>query len=326
MSTVGSVRNGGAMTREVKFGVLAWPQYTDWRSLLRTAKVVDDLGYDSLWTWDHLYPIVGDVEGPIYEGWLTLAAWAQATQRVHLGLMVGANTFRNPGLVAKMVTTLDHISGGRAVLGVGGAWFEDEHRAFGIDFGTSPGQRLQWLDEAVRIMRGMLRGERPSGERFYRVDSVRNDPPPVQKALPLLIGGGGERRTLRIVARYADAWNVGGSIERVRHKDAVLREHCVAVGREEAEIERTLMGGGWIIRDTLDEARSIAAEHAKQHPGWRGPGATTPELLTRRLLPYCALGFRHIYFDHAAPWDDETLHNLVGEVKPLLETQIRADI
>ncbi len=302
----------------LKLGILAWPQYTDWPSLERVGQRVDELGFDSLWTWDHLYPIAGDPRGPIFEGWMTLAAWAPQTRRATLGLMVGANTFRNPALVAKMATTLDHISGGRAVLGIGGAWFEAEHRAYGIEFGSSPGERLRWLDEAAMIMRGMLREEHPSGREFYAASEVRNEPAPIQERLPLLIGGGGERRTLATVARYADAWNVGGSLEHVRHKDQVLRRWCAEVGRDPDEIERTLMGGGWVLRDTLEEARAVAAAHARHHSGWRGPGAATPELLARRFDGFWELGFRHVYFDHAAPWDDETLERLVRDVKPLI--------
>ena len=117
--------------------------------VLDAAKLVDRLGYDHLWTWDHLYAIFGDPYQPIFEGWSTLAAWAMATERTRLGLLVGANTFRNPGLVAKTAATLDHISGGRAILGIGGAWMELEHRAHGIEFGTGFGQRLDWLDESV---------------------------------------------------------------------------------------------------------------------------------------------------------------------------------
>src|SRR3712207_6467586 len=127
-------------TAQLKLGILAWPQYTDWESLERVGARVDELGYDSLWTWDHLYPIVGDPNGPIFEGWLTLAAWAHVTKRAPLGLMVGTNAFRNPALTAKMATTLDHISRGRAVLGIGGAWFETEHVAYGLDFGSGFGQ------------------------------------------------------------------------------------------------------------------------------------------------------------------------------------------
>src|SRR5918992_1664490 len=246
-------------TGGLKLGILAWNQYTDWESFDRVARRVDELGYDSLWTWDHLYPIVGDPNGPIFEGWLTLAAWAQHTERVRLGLMVGANTFRNPALVAKMATTLDHISGGRAVLGIGGAWFETEHRAYGFEFGASPGERLRWLDEAARIMRGMLDGTEPSGERFYATHQIRNDPPPLQPRLRLLIGGGGERRTLRTVARYADACNLGGGFDNVKRKAEVLRRHCDEVGRDPNEIERTVGMGVCIIRDDLAEAERVNA-------------------------------------------------------------------
>ena len=139
------------MSARLKLGALCWNQYADWAALHHAGVRADQLGYDSLWTWDHLYPIVGSHEGPIFEGWMTLASWARATERVRLGLMVGANTFRNPALVAKMATTLDHISRGRATLGIGGAWFETEHIAYGLEFGSSPGERLRWLEEAVQI-------------------------------------------------------------------------------------------------------------------------------------------------------------------------------
>ena len=210
-----------------------------------------------LWTWDHLYPIVGSHEGPIFEGWLTLAAWAQATERVRIGLMVGANTFREPALTAKMATTLDHISNGRAILGIGGAWFETEHEAFGLPFGDGFPERLRWLGEALPIMRGMLHGERPTaaGPR-YAAKAVRNDPPPIQERLPLLIGGGGEQVTLKLVARYGDANNVGGGFENVRRKEAILLQHCETVGRDPAEIERTTGLGTVVIRDSRAEARA----------------------------------------------------------------------
>ena len=154
--------------------------------------------------------------------------------------MVGANTFRNPALVAKMATTLDHISGGRAILGIGGAWFEEEHEAFGIEFGCGFPERLRWLGEALPIMRGMLDGTEPTatGPR-YTSRETRNLPPPVQAHLPICIGGGGEQVTLKLVAKYADMNNVGGGVETVKRKEAILLEHCAAVGRDPAEIERT---------------------------------------------------------------------------------------
>jgi alkanesulfonate monooxygenase SsuD/methylene tetrahydromethanopterin reductase-like flavin-dependent oxidoreductase (luciferase family) len=306
----------------VKLGMLAWNQYTSWPAMRDAAVRADQLGYDDVWTWDHLYPIVGSDRGPILEGWLVLAGWAAATQRARIGLMVGANTFRNPALVAKMATTLDHLSGGRAVLGIGGAWFETEHRAFGIPFGGSPGERLRWLDEAARIMHGMLRGEEPSGSEFYATESVRNDPPPIQARLPLLIGGGGVRRTLRTVARYADMCNVGGGFESVRHKDEVLRQHCAEVGRDESEIERTVGMGVIVIRDTEAEARRVK-EALFAHNGrarvWADQPTGTPEQVAEQMRPYLGIGFRHFIVGFPAPHDTETMERLITEVKPILE-------
>jgi alkanesulfonate monooxygenase SsuD/methylene tetrahydromethanopterin reductase-like flavin-dependent oxidoreductase (luciferase family) len=290
--------------------------------LYRHAAVeADRLGYDTLWTWDHLYPIVGSDDGPMFEAWTSIAAWADATQDIHIGLMVGANPFRNPALVAKMATTLDHISNGRAILGIGGAWFETEHQAFGIEFGGSPGERLRWLEEAVRIMRGMLHGEEPSGDKFYAAQGVRNNPPPVQDTLPLLIGGGGEKRTLRIVARYADACNFGGGIEKVRRKDAILRQHCAEVGRNEAEIERTTGAGVAMIRDDPAEAQRLFNRLFERNGGarpWENQMVGTPEQVADKLRPFIETGFRHLIFNFPAPVDAESMERLIRDVKPML--------
>lgn len=314
------------MTDGVKLGVLIWPQYTEWESLEQAAARADQLGFDSLWTWDHLYPIVGSWKGPIFEGYLTLTGWAAVTERATLGLMVGANTFRNPALVAKTVTTLDHISRGRAVLGIGGAWFGREHEAYGIDFGSGFGERLNRLDEAVDLIRGMLRqGEASARGRHYHARAVRNDPRPVQARLPILIGGGGEQKTLKTVATYADGWNIGGDVERVRHKDQVLRRWCEKVGRDEREIERTLQGGSVILRDDPDDARRVAREIGRHNGRWDGPEtATTPDRLVEKFAPYLDLGFRHIYFDLPAPFDMETLERLATDVRRGLEQEAQA--
>src|SRR5215212_4481571 len=303
------------MADGIKLGALIWPQYTKWEPLEDVARVADGLGFDSLWTWDHLYPIVGDWRGPIFEGYLTLAGWAAVTNRATLGLMVGANPFRNPALVVKMATALDHISRGRAVLGIGGAWFEREHIAYGLDFGKSPGDRLNRLDEAVELMRAMLDAKPATarGHRYHAKD-VRNDPPPVQARLPILIGGGGERKTLRTVARFADGWNIGGDVERVRHKDEVLRRWCDEVGRDESEIERTLQGGSVILRDDVEEGRRVAAGVGRLNGGSAGPNQVyTPEQFVESLVPRMALGFRHVYIDSPAPFDDETLERMARE-------------
>ena len=307
---------------DVRLGALCWNQYSDWPSLLEAGVRADRLGYHSLWTWDHLYPIVGSSDGPIHEGWLTLAAWAQATERIRIGLMVGANTFREPALTAKMATTLDHISNGRATLGIGGAWFEEEHLAYGLEFGDGFPERLRWLADALPIMRGMLRGDRPSssGGR-YHVQAVRNDPPPLQRRLPLLIGGGGEQVTLKLVARYGDANNVGGGIAKVRHKEQVLVRHCETVGRNPAEIERTSGLGVVAIRDSREEARRVADgifERNGDARPWEDQPVGTPEDVAAYLEPYLEIGYHHLIAGFPSPYDEESMTRLATEVAPML--------
>jgi alkanesulfonate monooxygenase SsuD/methylene tetrahydromethanopterin reductase-like flavin-dependent oxidoreductase (luciferase family) len=312
---------------DIKLGVLLWSQATDWPSFERAACRVDELGYDSLWTWDHLYAIFGDPYQPIYEGWLTLAAWAKVTRRTRLGLLVGANTFRNPGLVAKLATTLDHLSDGRAILGLGGAWMEPEHREHGIDFGSGFGQRLDWLEEAVAAIRPLLAGATvtsPSGGR-YAFRGLRHQPLPIQPRLPLMIGGSGEKKTLRTVARHADLWNGMGTLDRMRHKTEVLLAHCAAEGRDPAEIEWTL-GCKPLIRSTEREARRVwemqmahnrtpLADVEADDTFWYG----TPDQLAERMRAYRDLGFRTFIAELPAPFDDETIERWIGEVKPMVD-------
>jgi len=307
----------------LRLGALNWNQYATWDQLLQAGIRADRLGYDTLWTWDHLYPIVGSHEGPMFEGWLTLAAWAQRTERIRIGLMVGANTFRNPALVAKMVTTLDHQSGGRAILGLGAAWFETEHVAFGLPFGEGAPERLRWLGEALPVVRGMLHGEAPSATGpHYAMQSVRNDPPPVQAHLPIVVGGTGRQVTLKLVARYADACNIGGGVARVRELEPILRRHCEAVGRDEAEIERTAGIGVVVIRDSEAEARRVFGEifeHNGRARHWLDQPVGTPEQVAERIAPFLELGYRHLIAGFPAPYDEESMTRLQTEVRPLLE-------
>jgi alkanesulfonate monooxygenase SsuD/methylene tetrahydromethanopterin reductase-like flavin-dependent oxidoreductase (luciferase family) len=313
--------------RDLKLGILLWSQGAAWPEMLDAARRVDRLGYDHLWTWDHLYAIFGDPYQPIVEGWTALAAWAMATERTRLGLLVGANTFRNPGLMAKTATTLDHISGGRAILGMGGAWMEPEHTAHGIDFGSGFGQRLDWLEESVAAMRVLLDGgevtSAPGGR--YAFDHLRHNPLPVQRRLPIMIGGSGEKKTLRTVARHADMWNAMGPLELMAHKVDVLREHCSAVGRNIDEIEFTL-GVKLTIRDSRAEAervwreamalnRTPMADVADDDTFWNG----TSDEIADRLRPYVELGFRTVISEQPAPYDVETFERFVGEVKPLVD-------
>jgi alkanesulfonate monooxygenase SsuD/methylene tetrahydromethanopterin reductase-like flavin-dependent oxidoreductase (luciferase family) len=308
---------------EVKIGALCWNQYTDWQSLLQAGIRADELGYTSLWTWDHLYPIIGDSTGPIFEGWSTLVAWAMATRQIRMGLMVSANTFRQPTQTAKLATTLDHISGGRAILGIGAAWFEEEHEDFGLEFGSGFPERLRWLGEALPIMRGMLDGTEPTAAGpHYRSQDTRNLPPPVQSHLPICIGGGGEKVTLKLVAKYGDMNNLGGGIEEVRRKEAILLEHCAAVGRDPAEIERTVGIGTVFIRDDRDEAERLFREAFDRNRiavPWKDQPVGTVEDVAEKLAPYVELGYHHLIAGVPATYDEESMTRLATEVRPLLE-------
>jgi alkanesulfonate monooxygenase SsuD/methylene tetrahydromethanopterin reductase-like flavin-dependent oxidoreductase (luciferase family) len=305
---------------DIKIGALCWNQYTTWPALREAGARADRLGFDTLWTWDHLYPIVGSWEGPILEGWTVLTGWAMSTERVRIGLMVGANTFRNPAVTAKIATTLDHVSGGRAILGIGAAWFGREHEAFGLEFGEGPPERLRWLGEALPVLRGMLHGETPSAAGpHYSIREVRNDPPPIQAHLPLLIGGGGEKVTLRLVARYADANNVGGGLEAVKRKEAILLEHCEREGRDPAEIERTTGVGTVIIRDSRDEARRVFERMFAANGNarlWEDQPVGTPEDVIERLAPFPEIGYRHLIAGFPPPHDEESMTRLATEVRP----------
>ena len=180
---------------------------------------MDDAGWDLLMTWDHLLAIEGPWEQSSYEGWSVLSAWAVLTRRVELGLLVGANTFRNPGLTAKLAVTLDHLSGGRAILGLGAAWFQREHDAHGIDFGRTAGERLDRLDEALTVIRAWSTGSASTSRAaITRCASVPGAAPSARH-LPLLVGGSGPRKTLRIVATHADAWDTAGDIDVVTTSD-----------------------------------------------------------------------------------------------------------
>jgi alkanesulfonate monooxygenase SsuD/methylene tetrahydromethanopterin reductase-like flavin-dependent oxidoreductase (luciferase family) len=312
---------------DITLGVNLWSQATGWPGFLDAARRVDRLGYASLWTWDHLHAIFGDPQQDIYEGWVTMGAWAAATERVKLGLMVGANTFRNPGIVAKSAVTLDHASGGRAILGIGGAWFEYEHVRHGIEFGQGFGQRLDWLDESVSACRKLLDGKMvtsPEGGR-YGFRELTHAPQPLQDHLPIMIGGTGRRKTLRTVARFGDQWNASGTPAEVAELDGVLREHCEAVGRDHREIERTI--NLWmVIRDDADEARRAwDAQMAHNRTDVEKTiGAARPVLgpvahVAERLAEYAAAGFGSVIVELPAPYDLETMERLIGEVKPLVD-------
>ncbi len=210
-----------------------------WSEILASAQHAERTGWDGVWFADHFMPFEGDVGLPIQECWTVLAGLAAAVPRVRLGSIVTGNTYRWPSVLAKQVATVDQISGGRVILGLGAAWQESEHVAYGIPY-PSVRERLDRLDEACAVITSLLREDRSSFDgRYYRLVDAPLAPKPVQRHLPLMIGGGGERRTLGIAARWADEWNVWGTPELLAHKSAVLEQHCASLGRDPSTIARS---------------------------------------------------------------------------------------
>jgi alkanesulfonate monooxygenase SsuD/methylene tetrahydromethanopterin reductase-like flavin-dependent oxidoreductase (luciferase family) len=310
----------------VRFGAAFWIQRTDWPDLRDAALAAEAAGFDSLWLDDHLLSDEGDWRAGKLEGWLALTALAPLTH-VRLGHLVVANTFRNPGLTAKMAATLDNISGGRFVLGLGGGWFEREHEAFGLDFGSGFGERLDRLEGATDLIERLLAGERVTHHgRFYDLEDALCEPRPVQGRLPILIGGSGREKTLRTTARHADLWNGYGPPARVSETSDVLRQRCDEVGRDFAAIERTVTMDV-VVRDdesaALEAWRPIAELHGL--PGRVGSDGSprgltasgSPEAVAEVVRDYAAVGIAEVMWTFRHPFDVETIRRL-SEVRAAL--------
>lgn len=266
-----------------------WPTTThDWPELARTVSWADGRGFYAAYVADHFMPNdphgAAPQDGPMLEGTAVLAALAASTQRLRLGTLVLGNLYRHPAVVANTAATVDHISGGRAILGLGAGWQANEHAAYGIDL-LDTRARLDRFEEACRVVRGLLRDARTTMVgTHYRVVDAPCEPKPVQPALPLLIGGGGEQRTLRIVARYGDAWNTWSTPEVFRHKSQVLERHCAAEGRDPATIRRSTQAVVVVSTDpaVLEQARGREA----RYPMIVG----TPPQVVEALAGYAAAG------------------------------------
>jgi F420-dependent oxidoreductase-like protein len=251
----------------------------------------DRLGFDTAWAHDHVLN-QNDISAPEDEGLTALAALLALSKRIRGGLMVGCNTLRHPSLLAKMYTTIDRISGGRVLVGIGAGWFEEEHREYGIEL-YAAGERIRRLDEACQIMKALWTEPRATVEgRYYQVREAYHEPKPVQKPHPpLVIGGGGEKLTLRVVAKHANEWNFNGkSVDEYRHKAGLLAEHCRAVGRDPSEIE-----------------------HSAQ---FQPPAPSDVGEFTDRLRSYVAAGVTHLVITCPQPYSPAGARWLWEEVVP----------
>jgi F420-dependent oxidoreductase-like protein len=276
-------------------------------TLARICRTADDAGFDSIWVMDHLFQIrsVGDVEEPMLEGTTALGYMAAHTQRARLGLMVGAAPYRYPGLWIKSVTTLDVLSGGRAWMGIGAAWNVEEARSLGLPFPDLP-DRFAVLADTLQMAHLAFTGERGSETSFSgrrtRAGRLLNSPQALSKPrVPIMVGGGGERSTLRLVARYADACNVFGGPDMLRHKFQVLQEHCEDVGRPYGEIERTNLS-----------SISITPDGRK--------GSLTPSGFVERLGNWAEAGSHHTIFSIRGVWDLSKLELIGKEVVPQIRS------
>ncbi len=304
-------------------GVSLWPLRTTWPALRDAGIAADRAGLDHLYAWDHFYSIVGDARDPNLESTQVLAGWGVLTERIKIGSLVHGVTYRHPAVLANTITTLDHLTNGRAIMGIGAAWMEPEHRAYGIRLGTKK-TRSDRFEEAAKIIRSMLRERTTTfAGTYYTLTDALNEPRPIQKALPILIGGGGEQRTLRTTAMYGDMWHAFGTTDELRHKIEVLREHCVTVGRDPNEV--LPLGGGWVvIRDRADDAREylqrVADHHGVAPPVARAAG--DPDTVADTIYRYWKVGARGFVCSGAFPFDLETIERLGRDVRPRLEKLI----
>ncbi len=255
--------------------------------ILRRVERADQRGWHGVWVADHFVPFAGDIGGPYHEAWALLAAMAVRTERARIGTMVVGNTYRNPAVLMKQATTVDHLSGGRVVLGMGAGWQENEHVAYGIEYGTFT-DRFEKLEESLQILRGLRSEDRTDHDgTHYRMVEAPLSPKPLG-SMPILVGGGGEKKTLRMVAQYAEEWNVWGEPDLLRQKIEVLTAHCERLNRDPASIRKTAVALLFLC-ETEEQAAGIRA-----NPLPRPAIVGTPEMVRGIVADYAAAGVDEI--------------------------------
>ena len=264
-----------------------------WQAALEIGMLIEELGYDSIWLYDHVHNVPRPAHEAVFECWMTAAALSQATSRVRIGQMVGCNSYRSPAVLAKMTSTFDVISGGRLDWGIGAGWYENEYKGYGFEF-PAPKVRIGMLREAVEIVKSMwTEPETTYHGTYYTLQRAHCDPKPLQQPHPpIWIGGGGEQLTLRVVARHADVSNFGGKPEEWKRKAEILKDHCKAVGRDYDEIRKTI-SGELLVRETEAEIDAMGTQSLWGEPleSWKaGNLVGTPEQVAEKVQAYVDLG------------------------------------
>lgn len=290
-----SVQAAPVTAGPLRFGVQIVPQHATYSDILQTWHEADDLGFDTAFLFDHFIPILSDPNGPCFEGWTLLAALAAQSKRIKLGLLVTGNTYRNPAVLAKIAATVDHISNGRLILGLGAAWFENEHTAYGIPFYT-PGERAKRLGEAVEVIKLLFTQQKSTfSGKYYQLKDALCEPKPIQKPYPpLLIGGVGPKRIQPLAARHADIWHFfpgsdgDGAVEKMCEGFDAL---CQKVGRDPAKVEKSL---------------SLRDQHL----------AGTAKEISGRVKALADAGVRHFILSLSPPYNRELMKRFATEVMP----------
>ena len=306
---------------QLRFGIHSGQQHTGFEDYLALWQHAEEVGLDWASVFDHFLPIQSDPTGPCFEGLTLLAAMAARTERLRCGVIVCGVTYRNPALLANIATTIDHVSGGRMDLGLGAAWYEDEHQQYGYDF-PAIGVRMDMLDDACRIVHALWTQERATVEgKHFAVRDALCEPKPLQDPMPLWIGGSGERRTLRIVAEHATGWNTFfGDLAEYQHKLDVLARHCADVGRDPAEIRKQV-----VLRAVLDDTEAGARDRLREQAAIRGVDAEqygegmivgTPEQCAERLTGHRDVGVGDFLVSGRPPADTRTIELFAREVAP----------
>jgi F420-dependent oxidoreductase-like protein len=308
--------------KKVLFGIQTSQQGVTYEEVATIWKEAEALGFDSAWNFDHFMPILGaDVDGPVLEGWTMLAGLAAETSKIRIGTLVTGNTYRNPALLAKMATTVDHISNGRVYLGIGAAWAEEEHEAYGFPFYT-PRERAERLDEALQVITKLFNEDHPSlAGKYYTLKNAPFAPAPVQKPHPpIVIGGQGKQWIVPLVGRYAQGWNAAMGLEPddIRERIDIIKKECARVGRTSCDIDVSAFLVLYKITDIPFSGPIIrfGARLAAGSRIARSVLAGSPEQITEKIRSYVDAGVTHIIVNIQPPYDPELLRRFAKDVMP----------